>query len=102
MFLYTSITLTKAAKLVQITTPLNTETNYSESMDITFENVNVLVVGGGGSGESATSRGGRGGGGGALLYVSDASPSEYKNQNIKYKIGNGGTERNGFDSILIL
>ena len=98
----TSITLQKAAKLVQITTPLNTETNYSESMDITFENVNVLVVGGGGSGESATSRGGRGGGGGALLYVSDASPSEYKNQNIKYKIGNGGTERNGFDSILIL
>ena len=100
--LNTSITLQKAAKLVQITTPLNTETNYSESMDITFENVNVLVVGGGGSGESATSRGGRGGGGGALLYVSDASPSEYKNQNIKYKIGNGGAERNGFDSILIL
>lgn len=91
--LNTSITLQKAAKLVQITTPLNTETNYSESMDITFENVNVLVVGGGGSGESATSRGGQGGGGGS--YGDGGSGLSGKSYKGGY--GAGGTGKS--DSI---
>ena len=82
----TSITLQKATKLVQITTPLNTEIN--QQIEPGYTNVDFLIVsGGGGGGGGNNIAAGGGGGGGGIVYIKDHTTSI---SNLKLVVGNAG------------
>ena len=67
MFLNTSITLQKAAKLVQITTPLNTETAINIESGFSKLEWCLVHAGAGGGGGNVRYNGGGGGGGSTIL-----------------------------------
>lgn len=84
MFLYTSITLTKATKLVQITTPTAVWTD--PNLDVSFSKFDFLLVGSGGRGSVGSGGGGNGGGGAAMFYNRSLVPSELKEQGFEINI----------------
>ena len=96
MFLYTSITLQKAAKLVQITTPLDTETAINIESGFSKLEWCLIQAGAGGGGGNVRYPGGGGGAGstilGELLTLSDGGT--YTGGYIIRSGGAGGQGKN--------